>query len=736
MSETRPLFSICHTTARPEGWQNAYHAWLDRAKHRDQIEYILAVDARWGFTELPKLPGHKTVWNTGRRCWVGGANVAAAHSTGQVIIISADDMFPPEGWDELLWDAIGDYSPSGGRLGVDFAVHVATTADANNTMVLPIISRARYERLGYALYPEYDSVYADDECGEHARADGVCIQARNIVVEHRHPRVTTAAKWDEVYVHQYRASSATKGEAILSARRAAGFPVKERKTAAKVILFSPVRQDAQTLPLAVDSHSALNGIAKRWYYDDNDSGDSSYLLRMLKGCRVLGPIEVEKPVYDTSGETHAWSNQLVSRIAKIRNHAIQEFLKTDADALFIVDSDIVVHPGLVEHLLSLDLPIVSEVFWSKWKPQESWMPNVWDGHGYAFTSPESITLLREHGLFEVGGLGACTLIRREVLERGVRYEPIAGVNFWGEDRWFSIRAAANGFRLHADTCFPPFHVYRQEQLDEARTWLECGCPPHYFRNTWLTDEWAEEIRKSMSPSRSLGKKGVIACVLPGEVFSQAWVGAWTNILGYLFEQYHVCTEFGSSSIVYFTRQTMFDALHTITPKPDLILWIDDDQVLTVDALKLLEKDLEDNPDLDMVFGWAWCEQNSYGGAPMLSCGIFNREGKSERLRPAEMEAMAEDLIPISYSGFPAVLMRGSILDRIGSRAFMPIFDEEQYPPYGMSGEDVAFTVHAREAGLKLAVDRRVKVPHLKLRCAEPVGNVSSLEGAPVELKEN
>jgi len=36
--------------------------------------------------------------------------------------------------------------------------------------------------------------------------------------------------------------------------------------------------------------------------------------------------------------------------------------------------------------------------------------------------------------------------------------------------------------------------------------------------------------------------------------------------------------------------------------------------------------------------------------------------------------------------------------------------------------------------LKFAVDRRVKVPHLKLRCAEPVLG-SSLEGASVGAKE-
>jgi len=480
----------------------------------------------------------------------------------------------------------------------------------------------------------------------------------------------------------------------------------------------------------------LKGIRERWYYNDNDDPKSADLLLQLGGgCGLLPSIDQPDEKYDVSGETHAWTNKLVSRIAAIRNAAIEEFLKTDADALFIVDSDIIVHPDLVDHLLSLNLPIVSEVFWSKWKPADHWMPNVWDGHPYAFTSPESITLLRERGVFGVGGLGACTLIRREVFECGVRYQPVCGLeNIWGEDRWFSIRATANGFPLHADTHYPPFHVYRKEQLEEARSWFECGCPPSYFRDTILTDEWAEQIALGMAPSRSQGKKGVIACVLPGEVFSQPWVGAWTEILCNLFEHYHVISQFGHSSIVYFTRQLMFDALKHVSPRPDLILWIDDDQILTVDGLKQLARDLEDNQELDAVFGWAWCEQNSYGGIPMLSCGIFNREGKSERLQYAEMMAMGKDLIPISYSGFPAVLMRGSVLDRMGEKAFLPIMDDQLYPPFGMSGEDVAFSIHAQEQGLKFAVDRRVKVPHLKLRCAEPV-LASSLEGAPLEAKE-
>jgi hypothetical protein len=500
----------------------------------------------------------------------------------------------------------------------------------------------------------------------------------------------------------------------------------------KIILFSPVRQEFDTLNLALGSHIGLKGVAERWYYDDNDSADSSDLLARARG-RILDPIEAEKPDYDVTGETHAWTGKLVSRIARIRNLAIEEFLKTDADALFIVDSDLILHPSTVEHLAESGADVVSEVFWSKWRPEENWMPNVWDGHPYSFLDAESITRLRERGLYEVAGLGACTLIRREVFEKNVRYTPVSGLaNIWGEDRWFSIRAAANDIRFYADTWFPPFHVYRKEQLEEARTWFECGCPFDYFRNTWLTDEWAENIEKNMAPKTA--ERPSLLMMLPGEMFNVAWVKALVELKDNLAPYFQVATQWGFVSNVYFMRKTMLDAAMTWEKRPDFILWIDDDQVLTVEGLKTLMLDLHKREDLAGVCGWAWCETNIYATAPMLSCGIFDRDGNVRRLEWDIMQNYDSDLIPISYSGFPAVLMRGSVLDAMTGDDFLPIIDAERFPPFGMCGEDTAFFTRANEKGLKFAVDRRVKVPHLKLRCAEPAA-ATSLEGVPVSKGE-
>jgi hypothetical protein len=238
MSE-RPLFSICHTTARPEGWQQSFGAWCAlmssqcRAEYLGGVEYVLCIDRRWGFTpammaeyrafarsQYPNVD-FKVVWNNGRKCMVDGYAFAAAASTGAILILNSDDMFPPKDWDLTLeaWSCRG---PQDHGYQPDFVIQVSsdTPADARDLMVLQILSRARYERLGYALYPGYESMFADDDFSEHARHDGVVIDARHLLFEHRHP---ASASFDTVYKHQNRSMAYEIGICTLTRRRANGF---------------------------------------------------------------------------------------------------------------------------------------------------------------------------------------------------------------------------------------------------------------------------------------------------------------------------------------------------------------------------------------------------------------------------------------------------------------------------------------------------------------------------------
>lgn len=220
-----PVISIIHPTARiPDGWKAAWRSWTERCSDPGRIEYILSVDAE----DVVKLGGiqdygghpnlqPRVVVNYKRKCSVDAANAAAAQAKGKIFMFAQDDFFPPDHWDDLILEAIGD------RLDSDFVLHCSTGAVRDDGLIYALnMSAARYQRLGYMFYPGYISVYSDDDLTKHAYHDGVVIQARGIMFQHNHPYLG-GGDADEVYQWQNKPEAYAIGAEILKIRVATGF---------------------------------------------------------------------------------------------------------------------------------------------------------------------------------------------------------------------------------------------------------------------------------------------------------------------------------------------------------------------------------------------------------------------------------------------------------------------------------------------------------------------------------
>lgn len=213
-------------------------------------------------------------------------------------------------------------------------------------------------------------------------------------------------------------------------------------------------------------------------------------------------------------------------------------------------------------------------------------------------------------------------------------------------------------------------------------------------------------------------RATVAVALPGETFSDVWVAHWTSLFAELQARYVVAATFGYCSNVYMTRGSICDNLLTGGRPIDYVLWLDDDNVLRYDQFEMLMQALRDHPELDGVVGWCWVQPDNYGIEPCVSCGMISADGITSI--PMSYQKLMEgetDLRWIDYSGFPVVLMRFETLKKAGKYPFAAIRDDRL--SWGMSGEDTAFFIHAKENGCKFAVDRRIKVPHFKRRAAEP-----------------
>ncbi|GAB3467715.1 hypothetical protein AB1207_12415 [Kineococcus endophyticus] len=260
----------------------------------------------------------------------------------------------------------------------------------------------------------------------------------------------------------------------------------------RVLTASPVQQDPEILAAFLDNLilQETNGLVVDYaFVDDNHDARSSELLADFSSKHPNTTVVKVPPAqrYHRDENTHHWKDGLIWRVAEFKDALIDHARDGGYDHIFFVDSDIVLRPGTIGHLASLGKDIVSEVFWTSWQPGSPEWPQVWlrdsydivyrrrgeiiSAHEEARRAQEFLDVLRIPGVYEVGGLGACTLLSREAMMRGVSFAEIPNLSLNGEDRHFCVRAMAVGLRLHADTHLPPLHLYRKSDLQRLPHFL-------------------------------------------------------------------------------------------------------------------------------------------------------------------------------------------------------------------------------------------------------------------------
>lgn len=264
----------------------------------------------------------------------------------------------------------------------------------------------------------------------------------------------------------------------------------------RILIGSPVCQKPDILNAFLESLKNLKHDtfqADYVFVDDNQERRSSQILKQFKreGTEITVMPVSEPGGYLCNEDTHHWNDSLMIRVGEWKNKIIQYALDHEYDALFLVDSDLVLNPGLLEHLKGLEKDVISEIFWTSWHPGQDMEPNVWlfDEYDFVRRNPgeevgeeeaearkeQFLNQLREPGVYEVGGLGACTLISRAALLKGVNFSYIPNLTIHGEDRFFCIRAAVLGIGLYVDTTYPAYHIYRPGDLNGVPGYIKNSC---------------------------------------------------------------------------------------------------------------------------------------------------------------------------------------------------------------------------------------------------------------------
>ena len=246
---TKPItISLIHPSTRTAAVERAHMWWLEKfftgfpadplvrleivlAYHdSQQAEFTAVLYPPVGFSywPYPSINGN-TVCNdggnhptlNGRSSYVDNVNLAAAAAIGDILVLATDDLEPPALWDTQIIAAIGDTS----REAILRVSH-GDPSDSRDAIIHPIMTRARYERQGWFVCPEYSGVFSDNDLAARGRMDDVVIEAPHLQFHHHHPLYDPSALDDDWYAAGNTAAEYERGYAIFADRYSRGFPLK------------------------------------------------------------------------------------------------------------------------------------------------------------------------------------------------------------------------------------------------------------------------------------------------------------------------------------------------------------------------------------------------------------------------------------------------------------------------------------------------------------------------------
>jgi hypothetical protein len=224
----------------------------------------------------------------------------------------------------------------------------------------------------------------------------------------------------------------------------------------KVMVGCPVRDRAWILPRYLECLEKLDRsqCQVQYAFIINNCSDLSPQILADFARRHPGIVRLIEKNYDSPG-SHGRGQYNFYRLAELRNLLLKAFLDSDCDYLFSLDSDILAPGGTLTQLLADNCDIVSALVCNGHEIGDPGIYNILEQ-----VSDGSYIHIRDFPrdrVFPVDCTGAAYLIKRAVIEAGVRYSSQRG----GEDIAFCEVAASRGFNIFCDGRVECLHLMRE-----------------------------------------------------------------------------------------------------------------------------------------------------------------------------------------------------------------------------------------------------------------------------------
>jgi hypothetical protein len=226
--------SLLHATFhRSGGLTPVIDAWLNSAHAASRIEYVIAADdddaeaAAAAADPRVRLVVNSPdpTWSTAVRNW----NAAARTCVGDLLVVIADDLFPPPLWDSELDRICSSLDP----LSDAFAIKVQDSDDPHDVLMRhPVVSR-RFVELHGLFDPGFTGVYCDNDITLRAFWYRGIVDGRRLRWDHRHGSATNDVAMSPSHRRINRRVEYERGQTVLSSN----WPDSRRSPT--VVLVSP-----------------------------------------------------------------------------------------------------------------------------------------------------------------------------------------------------------------------------------------------------------------------------------------------------------------------------------------------------------------------------------------------------------------------------------------------------------------------------------------------------------------
>jgi capsular polysaccharide biosynthesis protein len=246
----------------------------------------------------------------------------------------------------------------------------------------------------------------------------------------------------------------------------------------RVLIGSVVNQSQailQNFLLSLTELETENLTIDYFFMDNNEKPMSKNILQNFK------PATGNVSIIDLAAES--FRNPIADNdpweTAGYHNRIINHCRENEYDYLFLINSDLIIHPKTLTRLASLKKDIIAEIYWFAVDPKHQYPQVLKSLDLYFFNDKygenkqvnelkvkhiKFYDMLKMPGVYEAAEVRGCTLISLEVLKKGVSFTRIDNLSFQEPASHFSLRAGSFGYKLYVDTYYPALHLNKDSDL--------------------------------------------------------------------------------------------------------------------------------------------------------------------------------------------------------------------------------------------------------------------------------